>query len=330
MWLAVLPVAAGTPGQMKEQREKTGKTSGISLWKYFGKKPHAYMYAYFADESEGLRFCYSYDGLKWRPLGTADGSGVFLKPQAGESKLMRDPSICQGPDGTFHMVWTCGWTESGIGYASSEDLVNWSEQRTLPVMDSEPTARNCWAPEIFCDGRQFYIVWASTIPDRFAEWGSCEDGYNHRLFYTTTRDFETFSPTEVFYDPGFSVIDGFVLKQSGTYYLFMKNETLSPEEKNIRVAAGRHLKHLPDEVSEPISGKDWAEGPAALKVGKYTYLYWDKYKNGRVGALRTRNLKKGPWEDVSGMTTFPAGLRHGTPFPVPMDLLRDLLKQAEE
>ena len=28
---------------------------------------------------------------------------------------MRDPSICRGPDGLFHMVWTTSWNDRIIG-----------------------------------------------------------------------------------------------------------------------------------------------------------------------------------------------------------------------
>ena len=55
---------------------------------------------------------------------------------------MRDPSICQAPDGTFHMVWTSSWTDRIIGYASSRDLIHWSEQQAIPVMMHEPEAHN--------------------------------------------------------------------------------------------------------------------------------------------------------------------------------------------
>ena len=40
------------------------------------------------------------------------------------------------------MVWTAGWYEKGIGIAHSEDLIHWSEQKYIPVMAHEPTARN--------------------------------------------------------------------------------------------------------------------------------------------------------------------------------------------
>ncbi|MDE8698430.1 hypothetical protein PZH42_31545, partial [Bacteroides cellulosilyticus] len=42
--------------------------------------------------------------------------------------------------------WTSSWTDRIIGYASSRDLIHWSEQRAIPVMMHEPTAHNCWAP----------------------------------------------------------------------------------------------------------------------------------------------------------------------------------------
>ena len=74
-----------------------------------------------------------------------------LKPEVGESKLMRDPCLLRGPDGTVHMVWTTAWNGYTIGYAHSQDLVNWSSQKAVPVMAHEPAALNCWAPEVFWD-----------------------------------------------------------------------------------------------------------------------------------------------------------------------------------
>ena len=122
---------------------------------------------------------------------------------------MRDPSLVRGPDGTFHLVWTTGWQkDQGFGYAHSKDLVHWSEQRFIPVMEHEPTTVNVWAPELFYDepNGEFIICWASTIPGRFPDHLEPHDN-NQRMYYTTTRDFKTFAPTKLFFDPGFSVID---------------------------------------------------------------------------------------------------------------------------
>jgi len=37
--------------------------------------------------------------------------------------------------------------------------------------------------------------------------GTSEDQLNHRLYFTTTKDFVNLAPTKLLYDPGFSVID---------------------------------------------------------------------------------------------------------------------------
>ncbi|MGL5273534.1 MAG: family 43 glycosylhydrolase, partial [Phocaeicola sp.] len=92
----------------------------LTLITYLAAQEKAYLFSYFVEKSrDGLHLAYSYDGLTWTPLNNGKS---FLVPMVGKDKLMRDPSICQAPDGTFHMVWTSSWTDRIIGYASSPDL----------------------------------------------------------------------------------------------------------------------------------------------------------------------------------------------------------------
>ncbi|HEY0177229.1 MAG TPA: glycosyl hydrolase, partial [Pedobacter sp.] len=110
-----------------------------------------YIFSYFKGNGEdGLHLAYSTDGYTWNAL-KSDQS--FLSPTVSKDKLMRDPCIIRGADGRFHMVWTVSWTDKGIGYASSNDLITWSEQQYLPLMAAEEGARNCWAPEITYDDK---------------------------------------------------------------------------------------------------------------------------------------------------------------------------------
>lgn len=283
-----------------------------------------YLFSYFKGNGEdGLHLAYSEDGLTWQTLRN-DAS--FLTPQIGKDKLMRDPSIVQDDKGVFHMVWTTGWWDQGIGYACSEDLVNWSEQKNIPVMEKYEGTKNSWAPELFYDKKDktFYIFWASTVPGMFTEIETSESerGLNHRQFYVTTKDFQTFSDTKVFFNPDFSVIDGAILEKKGTYYLFVKNENSNPPEKNIRVTSNNKPYDFPVTVSAPITGDYWAEGPAPLQVGDYTYIYFDKYTEHKYGAVRSTNMQD--WEDVSDLVRFPEGLRHGTAFPIKRSLLEKL------
>ena len=276
-----------------------------------------YLFSYFKNNGQdGLHLAYSTDGLQWTAL---NNDSSFLKPTIGKDRLMRDPSITQDDKGVFHIVWTSGWWDQGIGYASSKDLKNWSIQENIPVMAAFPDTKNAWAPELFYDrkSKTFYIFWASTVPGMFAEIPTTdrEKGLNHRQFYLMTKDFKTFSKTKVYFDGGFSVIDGAMLKRDNRYYLFIKNENSNPPEKNIRVISGKKpFGFDTSKVSAPITGDYWAEGPSPLQVGDYVYVYFDKYRNHKYGAVRSKDMVN--WEDVSDQISFPSGTRHGTAFPV--------------
>lgn len=281
-----------------------------------------YLFSYFINNGEdGLHLAWSRDGYKWEAL---NGGKSYLKPEVGESKLMRDPCLLRGPDGTWHMVWTTAWDGKTIGYSSSKDLITWTPQKAIPVMAHEPTARNCWAPEIAYDEtkKQFLIFWATTIPGRYPETeGKGDDKYNHRIYSTTTKDFETFTPAKLFYEPGFNVIDATLLHAQNRFYLIIKDETRNPAKKHLRVVASDNIEGPFVDLSAPIS-PDWVEGPTALKVGDDYLLYFDEYTRHRYGALRSRDLKT--WESISDKISFPKGTRHGTAVAVPASVIENL------
>ena len=292
----------------------------------------SYLFSYFKNNGEdGFHLAYSRDAFKWTPLRQDES---FLKPEVG-GKLMRDPCICRGPDGTFHMVWTSGWWDKGIGIAHSKDLVNWSEQKWLPVMEHEPHAMNCWAPEIFYDEatEEYLIFWSTTIPGRFPETDNTGDQgegglCNHRIYCVTTNDFRTWSDTRLFYDDGFNVIDATLVKHGDRYVMFMKDETVRPvAKKNIRMAFGPSARGPYGHASAPIS-PDRVEGPAALKVGKTWIVYFDEYTRGRYGAVTSDDMKN--WKNISHTISFPEGARHGTAFPVPESVLGRLLEKESD
>lgn len=289
-----------------------------------------YLFSYFIGRGEdGLHLAYSTDGVNWEALN--DGKS-YLAPELGD-KLMRDPCIIKGGDGLYHMVWTTGWKDQIIGYSSSKDLISWSDQKAIPVMKHEPEAMNSWAPEVFYDeaNKEYLIFWATTIPNRHSpiKMSERENKYNHRMYYVTTKDFETFSETKMFYNPDFSVIDCTILEKNEKFYMFLKNENPNPPEKNIRlVSANKPGGPYPLEVSDPITGKYWAEGPTPLIVDDYVYVYFDKYREHKYGAIRSKDMEN--WEDVSDQVKFPRGIRHGTSFPVKKSTVKKLLKHQSE
>ena len=297
--------------------------------------PH-YLFTYFRGNGEsGLHLAHSRDGYQWRPINRGR---PLLAPTAGKDKLMRDPSIVRGPDGTFHMVWTVSWNEKGIGYASSKNLIDWTEQRYLPVMEHEEKALNTWAPELFYDAatEQFLIFWATTIPGRFPETDNQSDrspdgtGYNHRMYVTTTRDFETFTDTTLFYDHGFNVIDSAIARDGDRYVMFLKDETNRPftPQKNIRVAFADKALGPWGPPSEPISGEPWAEGPTFLRIGDQWHVYFDRYTQGHFGLVVSSDLKT--WTDQTERLSMARGMRHGTAFEAPADVVEGLLQLGRD
>lgn len=284
-----------------------------------------YLFSYFKDNGQdGLHFAYSIDGYNWKAL---KNDSSFLKPTAGKDKLMRDPCIIRGADGKFHMVWTVSWNEQSIGYASSADLINWSVQRDIPVMAHEPTARNCWAPELTYDARkkEYMIYWATTIPGRFTAGDNAgDDKYNHRMYYVTTKDFVKFSPAKLLYDHHFNVIDATIIPNGREYMMFLKDETKKPPQKNIRISTSKNLTGPYSKPSAPITGDYWAEGPTVLKKDGKWIVYFDKYTQHKYGAIESTDGKN--WKDVSDQISLPKGLRHGTIFVVTKDEFSKLNK----
>ena len=53
------------------------------------------------------------------------------------------------------------------------------------------------------------------------------------MYYVTTDDFKIFSDTKLFFDQGFSIVDGTIQKIDLRYYLFLKMRTNTLNWKKI-------------------------------------------------------------------------------------------------
>ena len=298
-----------------------------------------FVFAYFntggKGQSQGLQLAYSRDGYRWTKIHPPGDS--FLQPTVG-GKLLRDPSIVQGPDGTFHMVWTTDWWRHGIGVAHSRDLIHWSEQEYVDVMKDFSGYVNCWAPEITYDEETetYVIYWASTVPGKFPETEGKGETFDrepvqgveaaHRMYATTTKDFQTYTPARLFYDDGYNCIDAFVVhdRPRNRWVMVIKDEERLPiAKKNIRIAFADSPLGPWSKSSGPIS-PDWVEGPALLRVGNDWLLYYDAYTRHRYEGLKTQDFET--WTSITEQLEMPDGIRHGTPFPVSEEVLQGLLE----
>lgn len=280
----------------------------------------AYLFTSFRGSGDGLHLAYSDDARDWTEL-----KRIFLKPAVG-SKLMRDPHILRGPDGLYHMVWTSGWNDKGIGYASSKDLLTWSEQKFLPVSEKLGDVKTTWAPEIYWldDKKSYLIVWSSSAPMMG------EKGHPHRAYFTLTRDFETFTDPKMLFDPGFDNIDTTMVRMRGKHVIFFK-ET-DDQKKNIwgsiRTAVADGPLGPYRMLPEPVLEKERAEGPAAVVIDDVATVYFDYYVNNRYGLRESSDLKT--WKDVTPFANVVNGQRHGSILEVPDEILAGLREEEKE
>lgn len=279
------------------------------------------------DGRDGLYLALSDDGLAWESLTPA---GVPFATAADlQDTVVRDPCLGLTSDGWFHLVWT-GGKQPAIAYARSRDLRLWEGRRDIAVMAHEPQTRNAWAPELYWDEEkaEWLVLWSSTIKHLHPEIPTLKgwEGFNHRIYGATTRDFETWSPTRLFFDPGYTVIDAAILKGPDRYYLFFKDEQWEPHHQALRVAESESLHGPYGSVSRLLTPVK-TEAPTAIRIGDYYYVYFDRYWNPKYyGALRTKDFRV--WEDVTGILAFPEGHRHGSVLEIPATVAQRLKEKA--
>lgn len=309
--------------------------TGLVLFDDFTYQPQkGYLFAYFTDKANnhnGLHFAWSKNGYHWLGIGPEHS---FLKSdygQGGTEKKMRDPFVMQGPDGMWHCLWTINWNSNLIGHASSKDLIHWNRQSYVPVMDGFE-AKNCWAPEMIYDDteKQYVIFWSSTIKVD-GNW-KVEPGfkYDNRLYYTVTKDFKSFAPAKLLFDPGHNVIDATIQKQGDTYQMVYKDERELPiPHKNLLVATSSNATGPFAPTGVPTFTKDWVEGPAVCRLSDNSYLvYMDAYKDKKYEAKRTTDFKS--WEDVSDRISLPVGTKHGSIVETTLDHMDELVFEQKD
>ncbi len=243
---------------------------------------------------------------------------------------MRDPFINRGADGKFHLLATGRSDEDGVQrscvYAVSRDLISW-QTRQLPVMKSVAQARNIWAPEWFYDAstEEYLLIWSSSFRD--VGWKES------RLWSCRTRDWQNFSEPRVHFEPPYSVIDGTLLEQDGTYYLFHKEEEFGAqkgERRAIRLATAPSPDGPWTIIDGPHDGAivpTITEGPTVLpdpQANGWLLLY-DFCATDDYGASHSEDLSH--WSELLPReVAFPTGARHGSAFQVSEDELAALQK----
>ncbi len=261
---------------------------------------------YFRTESEALHLAVSSDGLNWKAL---NGNNPVLEGTLPGGS-MRDPFLLRSEDGLFHLLATNGWNSSGILHTQSADLIHWQEQTVLPVMAEVPGVRNCWAPEGFYDPEKgiYRILWSSSVAQSAAN-----EDWDHRIWGAATKDFHTCSPSRLFFDPGYSVIDATVVRFSGRWLMAFKDERgqnrPGTDFKAIRVAWSPQAEGPYAEISALLSPPP-TEGPVLFRREEMLTMLFDHFLEGYFGGLQSADGHT--WGSLPALPALPDGLRHAS------------------
>ncbi len=76
-------------------------------------------------------------------------------------------------------------------------------------------------------------------------------------------------------------------------------------------------------VNNSIASHLLIEGPTSVKIGKYFYVYADKYHE-NLSRKKVRSEDLIHWEDYTSHIKFPPHAKHGTVFKVTPDIVKML------
>jgi Alpha-L-arabinofuranosidase B (ABFB) domain len=248
-----------------------------------------YAMAYFTESptmtaaNYGLHLAVSGDGLNWTPLNQ---NNPVVTPTLG-SKGLRDPFILRKQAGGFVVLATdlngTDWNYQSqyIHVWDSADLRTFTGYRRLKLHDMNT---HSWAPEAFWDaGRGQYAVIYSAVNS---------SGHNVIMVNYTT-DFVTASAPQVFFDPGYDIIDGdMAVGVNGVNYLYFKKDQQLVGARSTSLNPGSFIP-----FSTPVS-HGGTEAPTLVKslTSSTWYLWGDTYTpNGVFYAWQSTDLSAGSW-----------------------------------
>jgi hypothetical protein len=290
----VLTIAAGSSGQAAPA--------------YSG-----YAMAYFTESNAGLGNNYglhlavSSDGLNWSPLNQ---NNPVVTPSQGTGGL-RDPFILRKQDGTFEILATdlngTDFTQNNqyIHVWDSTDLRTFTGYRRVKM---HSMATHTWAPEAFWDAArgQYGVIY------------SANNGTRDVIMVNYTTDFRTVSAPQVFFDPGFNIIDADVVVGSGTNYLYYKDAA----HGGLSGAKSSTLNPGSFNSSTYTSGiaHGGTEAPILVKsLSSDNWTLWgDTYTpNGVFYAWQNSNINAAGWTAIDQrLYTQPLNSKHGSITPI--------------
>lgn len=271
----------------------------------------AYLMAYFTESPQmlgadyGLHLAVSRDGLNWTPLNQ---NNPVVTPTQGDLGL-RDPFVFRKQDGTFVVIAT---DLRGTDFSKNSQYLHVWDSTNLSSFTGYRRIRmhalnsHTWAPTAFWDAArgQYGIVYSAN-----------NGGDVFMVNYTS--DFRTVSSPQVFFSPGFGVLDSDIVVDSNqtgaTTYLYYKNLA------NGNLYGARSSTGAPNSFTTYTAGLrqgNAIEAPLLLKTNEGGWRLWgDSFSpvNNDYYAWSSSNIASGTWTVLNQRDyTPPLNSKHGS------------------
>ncbi len=293
-------------------RTAAASTAASAASALLGAKPAlaantAYVMAYFTESPQfqgadyGLHLAVSRDGLNWTPLNQ---NNPVVTPTAGTLGL-RDPFVFRKQNGTFGVIAT---DLRGTNFGENNQYLHMWDSTNLTAFTGYRRLRmhtlttHTWAPTVFWDAArgQYGIVY------------SANNGQDVFLV-NYTSDFQTVSAPQVYFSPGFAVLDGDIVVEGATTYLYYKNLA----DGNLYGA--RSSTGAPNSFTTYTSALrqgNQMEAPLLLKTNEGGWRLWgDSFSpvNADYYAWSSNNVGANAWTVINQRDyTAPLNAKHGS------------------
>ena len=249
----------------------------------------AYLMAYFTGnepEQERVFFALSCDGYNFSPLSNEP----VLQSKLGTGSV-RDPYLFTMQDGTYCIIATdmrseLGWSSNhAFTVWKSPDLINWTEYN-IDISPLIPDTVRAWAPQ---------AIWDEEAGKYMVYWANCTDGEGGWsgavMWRAYSEDMQSLcSKPEILYAPssGKDAIDGDIVKQGDTYYLYYKDEN----EAKICLAASSSLTGPYEYVKQVSLYNTNVEGNCIYNIAGTNewVMLLDCYSSGKFVAQQTSDM----------------------------------------
>lgn len=312
------------------------------LFSYHSKEAgviKAYLFVHFKEKTtpdgEQVYFALSTDGFNWEKVN--NGNPV-LESTLGE-KGVRDHTIVRANNGRFYILATdlslanCFHTKYRSSWENiaregskhlavweSEDLVNWSDQRLIKLGDEQ---FGCvWAPDVIYDQQEddYVLHWSSSH--------ASNDYGPKSIYYSRTRDFESFTPPQLLCrkeDSG--IIDSAIYEENGYCYRFLKSEANPATiilERGSSLTSGEYKRVEAFDTEMAKLQQGVYEAPTAFKLsnGKWCLMldfYGVQGEGQGYVPFVADTLESGQFVRSDESFRFPYGFKHGTVLSITME-----------